>query len=220
MWTILSSSPYLVPSVAWFLYFAVHSILASLTVKTWVDHRWPSFTKVYRIFYNLVAMVFLIPVFNLSHNMDQTLLWQWTGGWKVVAMSLKGLAILGFLWTLKEYDLLEFMGFRQFKERVKGVMDQEGFKISPLHRFVRHPWYFLILVILWTGDLNAAALLLNIAVTIYFVIGSRFEENKLLQYHGELYGNYKKVVPALLPRPWQFLNAQRIKDLYSSHQGS
>jgi len=217
MWK--SIPPYLLPSVAWFLYFVIHSLLASLTVKTWVDHRWPSFTKAYRVTYNLVAVLLLIPVLTLSREMDQRVLWYWTGGWKVVATSLKGLAILGFLWTFKNYVLLEFMGFRQLKERVKGVLNQEHFKVSPLHRFVRHPWYFLILVILWAGDLNASGLLLNISVTLYFIIGSRLEENKLVQYHGDLYQNYKKAVPALLPRPWRFLDSQGIRDLYSSRQG-
>ena len=35
--------------------------------------------------------------------------------------------------------------------------------LSPLHRWVRHPWYFLGLLILWTQEMNAALLVTALA---------------------------------------------------------
>ena len=91
--------------------------------------------------------------------------------------------------------------------------DQEGFYISPMHRYVRHPWYSLALVIIWTRDMNAPVLIGAGLISLYFVLGSRLEEVKLIQYHGEVYRRYRACVPALLPSPWRYLDAQAAQAL-------
>jgi hypothetical protein len=93
------------------------------------------------------------------------------------------------------------------------VEDQERFYISPLHRFVRHPWYSLGLVLVWTRDMNGPLLLSASAITLYFIVGSRLEERKLLVYHGEAYRRYRARVPGLIPLPWRYLNRQAARAL-------
>ncbi len=39
-------------------------------------------------------------------------------------------------------------------------------------------------------DMNATMLLSIVMMTLYFVIGSRLEERKLIRYHGEVYSRY------------------------------
>ena len=73
---------------------------------------------------------------------------------------------------------------------------------------MRHPWYFFGLVLLWTRDMSATTLLTSVLVTLYFVIGSRMEERKLLVYHGDAYRRYMARVPALIPRPWKTLTRE------------
>jgi steroid 5-alpha reductase family enzyme len=85
------------------------------------------------------------------------------------------------------------------------VDDQEQFQLSPLHRWVRHPWYFFALVIIWTRDMNL--------MTLYFIIGSRLEERKLERYHGEVYRRYQRQVPGLVPLPWKHLRDSDVKTL-------
>ena len=46
-----------------------------------------------------------------------------------------------------------------------------------------------------------------VAITAYFVIGSWFEERKLVALHGEAYRHYRDKVPALLPLPWKYMTA-------------
>jgi protein-S-isoprenylcysteine O-methyltransferase Ste14 len=93
------------------------------------------------------------------------------------------------------------------------VEDQERFYISPLHRWVRHPWYFLGLVILWTRDMDGVRLVSSLVISGYFVIGSRLEERKLLVYHGERYRRYCQQVAGLLPLPWRYLTARQAERL-------
>ncbi len=160
----------------------------------------------YRAGYNLAALIFLIPPLWMTASFSGPWLWRWQGSWFWISNILALLAIIGFLWSLRHYDGQEFLGLRQWRLKQESVLDQERFQISPLHRFVRHPWYFLGLIILWTRDMNAAWLVTISFVTLYFVLGSRLEEDKLLRYHGNTYRKYRERVPGLLPLPWRFLS--------------
>jgi protein-S-isoprenylcysteine O-methyltransferase Ste14 len=90
-----------------------------------------------------------------------------------------------------------------------------------MHRYVRHPWYALGLVVVWTRSMDAAMLVTALAITVYLVIGSRLEERKLLVYHGEAYRRYMERVPGLIPLPWRRLKsgeAERIAALAQSRR--
>jgi protein-S-isoprenylcysteine O-methyltransferase Ste14 len=130
-----------------------------------------------------------------------------------LAYGLAGLAILGFAWSLRYYDGSEFLGLRQWRARQRSALDQERLHLSPLHRFVRHPWYTLGLVLVWTQNMDAARLTSAVVISAYFVLGSRLEERKLLLYHGPAYAAYRRRVPALLPRPWRSLSSAEAREL-------
>jgi protein-S-isoprenylcysteine O-methyltransferase Ste14 len=78
---------------------------------------------------------------------------------------------------------------------------------------VRHPWYALGLLVLWTRDLNAAWLVAAIAITVYLLIGSRLEENKLIAFYGDAYRRYRRRVPGLVPLPGRSLSAREAGEL-------
>lgn len=199
--------------VVWLLYGALHSFTASLWLKRRVARRWPACMPLYRLTFNLLSVVTLIPPLLLIYLWHGDYLWQWTGiGWWI-ANGLALAALAGFAWSMRYYDGGEFSGLRQWRERVVRVEDQEHFHISPLHRFVRHPWYALGLVILWTRDMDGVLLLSSLMMTGYFVLGLSLEERKLLIYHGDLYRRYRQRVPALVPLPWRYLNADQARRL-------
>jgi protein-S-isoprenylcysteine O-methyltransferase Ste14 len=102
----------------------------------------------------------------------------------------------------------EFLGVRQLRRGTREINDLEHFHISTFHRFVRHPWYFLILVLLWTRDMSTNQLLIYALVTLYLFIGSRLEERKLIVYHGKVYEKYRKRVAGLIPLPWKILSKE------------
>jgi protein-S-isoprenylcysteine O-methyltransferase Ste14 len=206
-------------AVAWVAYFAVHSVLASLAVKGWVARRRPSLVPAYRLAYNVLAVLLLAPVLALVHVSSGPPVWAWSGLGRWAADALALAALGGVLWSLRHYDGQEFLGLRQWHERRTSVLDQERLRISPLHRVVRHPWYTLSLVLVWTRDMDAAWLLSCVLVTLYFVVGLRLEEAKLLRYHGEVYAAYRRSVPALVPRPWRMLSRAQADALLSTAAG-
>lgn len=206
----------LVLAIAWLTYFGLHSLLASLMLKRWVAARLPEWMPRYRLAYNLVAVIAILPIVWLTYRIDAEPLWRWAGwqGWLADGLAL--MAMVGFFWSTRWYDGAEFLGLRQLRGNVRTVEDQERLHISPMHRFVRHPWYFLGLVVVWTREMNPPVLLGAIVITLYFVIGSRLEERKLIAYHGASYARYRARVPGLVPLPWRWLSRREAADLSAS----
>jgi len=198
---------------SWLAYFSLHSLLASIWVKQYVASRWPRAMPGYRLVFNVLALLLLAVPLGLTLNGSGPWIWRWSGPASAVALVLAAAAVAGFVWSLKFYDGSEFLGLRQLNERNTSVDDQEQFRLSPLHRWVRHPWYFFALVIIWTRDMNLEMLITAILITVYFVIGSRLEERKLLRYHGEIYRRYRRLVPGLVPLPWKYLRDSDVKTL-------
>lgn len=193
----------------WLGYFILHSALASITTKIWVRHRFPCCTPYYRLTYNLLAILLLLPPLWLAHIPSYPSLWAWQGNWFWLANGLALAAAMGFIWSLRYYDTRAFLGLTP-----QGTADQTTrFTLSPLHRYVRHPWYSLALVILWTRDMNSAWLVSCIAITLYFIVGSRLEERKLVGEFGEAYRRYQQLVPSLLPLPGRYLTHAEITKL-------
>ncbi len=205
-------------TAVWGGYFLLHSLLASLTVKRWVAGRWPDLMPLYRLFFNAAATVLLIPPLWLTFHLRGPFLWQWTGGEWWLANGLAIAAVLAVFWSLRYYDSGEFLGTRQWRRKERSVEDQERFHVSDLHRFVRHPWYSLSLVMVWTRDMDLSFLVSACLISLYFVLGSRLEERKLITYHGETYRRYRKQVPGLIPLPWRHLSIEEARCLEAEAQ--
>lgn len=192
-------------ALAWLGYFALHSVLAASSVKAWIAGRWPHCMPGYRIAFNLLATLTLIPVLWLVYRGDGDWLWRWQGAWAWLADGLALAAMLGLLLSGPGYDMGEFLGLRQLRQH--GLDHPENFTVSAIHRFVRHPWYCVGLVLIWTRDMDGPLLVSALMITAYFVVGSKLEEGKLLAVYGETYRRYMEKVPGLIPLPWKRLTA-------------
>ncbi|MES9992409.1 MAG: hypothetical protein ABW098_10680 [Candidatus Thiodiazotropha sp.] len=204
-------------AIAWILYFLLHSLLASLAVKHYFSRHLPQLMPWYRLLFNLFALILLIPPLLLLWFYRSDPLWQWQGGMAWLAYGLMLVSLIGFIWSMGFYDSREFLGIRQLQQGQKDGDDRDRLRISPLHRFVRHPWYSLGLVLIWTQDMDSARLTSALIVTAYLVLGSRLEEAKLLLWHGDAYRYYQQRVPGLIPRPWRFLKQSEVDRITGSH---
>ena len=206
-------------TLLWFAYFALHSALAALPVKRAIGRLWPRAMPFYRLAFNLVALLTLVPIAVLVWRADSPLLWAWTGNaaWFANGVALAALASVVF--SRQAYDTGLFIGWRQWQTQRREVDDGERFRLSPYHRYVRHPWYFIGLVLIWTRDMNALTLASAVALTLYLIVGSRLEEMKLVHAHGESYRRYMARVPGLLPRPWPSINAAEADHLVTMAVG-
>ena len=192
--------PLLMLLIMWLAYFALHSLLADPPVRQALSAYSPALGRRYRLFFNGLACVLLLPPLILLHGEPWTPLWDFAGPWAWLADGLAALALLGFFLSARQYDLRGFLG-------VAARSTTETLRISSWHRHVRHPWYALALVLIWTRPMNSGFLLTALALTAYFVIGSRLEERKLCVQFGKAYAAYQARVPALLPWPGRSLSA-------------
>lgn len=161
-----------------------------------VDYR----RRYYRLAYNIVAIITLIPALYLHSTDISTIVVQWPRQllWlKVIAVAM---ATICFLWSTKYYDMKSFLGLSKPQQQEASML-----VISPLHRFVRHPWYSCALVIIWCRDLSVLQLVSTTMITLYFVVGAKLEEKKLIEEFGDKYRKYMEQVPGLIPQPWKYL---------------
>ncbi len=210
--TLILAVPYLGLALVWALYFAAHSLLATRTLKSEAARLWPRGARAYRLAYNLLAVLLLAPPLWLTFALDGPAVIQWRGWAWWLAQGAATFAILGFVASLRAYDMEHFLGLRQWREEGitdGGVEPWEPLRVAGLHRYVRHPWYFLGLVVLWTRDLNLAGLVTAGAITVYLVVGSRLEERKLVAAYGEAYADYRRKVPGLIPLPGRGLSREQ-----------
>ncbi|MDH5377322.1 MAG: hypothetical protein OEX00_03250 [Gammaproteobacteria bacterium] len=199
----------IIVSLFWALYGFAHSLLANNRVKHLLITKGLIAGKNYRLYYCILALALLLPYPVLTHFLPSEPLWHWPVFLDPFLKGLSIFAILIFLWTFRYYNLLEFLGI--YPESVR-----EHFTLSPIHRFVRHPWYGCALILIWSRDLDNISLVSALCLTLYILIGYRFEEKRLISEFGEAYSIYKAKVPALFPLPWKHLSvntAAQIQEL-------
>lgn len=200
-------------ALAWLAYFTVHSLLADPGLKCRVALHWPALMPGYRLGFNVIAVLLLALPLWLLRQGHGIVFWAWHGPWLWLSNLIVLAALAAFVVSLRYYDGREFIGLRQLYRRQVAVEDQEQFRLSPLHRYVRHPWYFLALVLIWTRDMDSLWLLSALLMSLYFILGSRLEEHKLMIVHGDVYRDYRRRVPAIIPLPWRRLSRAQAAEL-------
>lgn len=209
-------------ALAWLGYGVLHSLLASHALKRWVELHAAAIFPAYRLVYNAVAVLLLVPIAWLVLSHRGPLLWAWTGPAHWLAHALALGAVAALLVSFRYYDGGEFLGSRQWRERGRHQAQRKAcLRLSPLHRYVRHPWYSASLVLIWTRDMDAAMLVSAVMVSAYFVVGARLEEAKLIVEFGAAYRHYMTRVAGLLPLPGRTLSAgeaARIEAMANSGQ--
>ncbi len=113
-------------ALAWFAYGLVHSWLAGSAVKAWVTRHWPRLAPAYRLAYNAIATLLLIPPLALTLSMPGEVVWD-VPGW--IAWPAAIVAVAGFVWSLRWYDMGEFLGLTQWRQH--DGREHEGFVLSP-----------------------------------------------------------------------------------------
>ncbi|HFD88093.1 MAG TPA: hypothetical protein ENJ35_10525 [Gammaproteobacteria bacterium] len=203
---------YLLLIGSWLLFFAIHSLTASHRFKAWVSDCCPWLIRHYRLLYNLFASVTVLIPLAIFWLHPGPVLWQWQGfSWYLMNL-LALLAIAGFAISSRYYDMAAFLGLRKHHHGALTAAD-EPFSISPFHRYVRHPWYFFGLLLVWTRDMPLSWFITCVLATLYFILGSQWEEKKLIVDYGERYRHYRQRVPALIPLPWKYLTADEAREL-------
>ncbi len=204
--------------IAWAVYFIVHSVSASESFKIACKRRFPRLWPRYRLIYNVFATVSLVfPLGALWFISNTELV---VPRPPLVGLALNVLcfcAMAAFFWSTRGYDMGAFTGFRPLKSSAQTVSDDGApLNVSGFNRYVRHPWYTFLLIIVWSRPLDVGWLISALAITAYVGIGIRFEERKLVSVYGGRYLKYQREVNALVPTPGKVLSPARALQLESA----
>ena len=186
----------------YFIVWAVlHSALASLMVKRWaaklfgeVFYRW------YRLLFVLIAVVMLVPLLGLLAISPIRILYAVPMPWRAVMLAGQIAAGIALLIATRQAGVAHFLGIAQAMAehpQATGKLQVRGF-----FRYVRHPLYLFSALLLWlTPVMTYGIFVLNILITLYFIIGSIHEEQLLRHEFGAAYEAYREQVPRFFPWP-------------------
>ena len=187
--------------LAFTVYAVLHSLLASLRAKALAEQwfgiavrRW------YRLGYVLFVSATLLPIVGLTVLLPAEMLYSIPMPWVIGTVLIQALAVVGVLVVVRQTGASRFLGFAQLSEPAERVHPPD-FVAHSWYARVRHPLYLFSLIVIWLTPLMTTNILaLNLGMTAYFLIGSIFEENKLVHEFGESYRRYRQSTPRLLPR--------------------
>lgn len=119
--------------------------------------------------------------------------------WTMRAIFL--LSVAGLLWGATALGGFDTLGLSPIRDRLKTrEQHRSEFSVRGPYRWVRHPLYLFVILMIWTyPQLTIDRLLFNVLWTAWIVIGTRLEERDLLAEFGDQYRAYQRRVPMLIP---------------------
>ena len=195
---------YVILTFIWSTWCLLHSVLISRAVTEYLKHRLEEGFRYYRLIYNGLALVTLIPVAMYTYSIQTEPFFSWEGAWRVIQFVLLSFSFFLFLSGLWHYDALQFLGIRQLKQSNSCSVLTEDCDLDTMGilGILRHPWYVGGMILVWSRDLDISAVITNLIITTYFVIGTFLEERKLAIQFGETYKAYQKRVSMYFPYKW------------------
>ena len=194
----------LVPAIAINLFllglFAVqHSVMARPAFKKWFTRFIPEVIE--RSTYVLLSSLLLFLLYAFWQPMP-ALIWDIQS--PVASMAISVIFWLGWLFVLLSTFMInhfDLFGLRQvylnFKGREYSHLD---FRIIGLYNLCRHPIMLGFIIAFWaTPTMTVGHLFFAVVTTAYIFIALQFEERDLVGFFGDVYRDYQKKVPMVLP---------------------
>jgi protein-S-isoprenylcysteine O-methyltransferase Ste14 len=184
----------------------MHSVLIDTSVLGFIKKHAPGLTRYYRIFYNALSLITLIPLVIATRLAEGQVIISWEGYAVPGRILLLTAAFMLFIGGAKKYDMSYFLGIKQLKTGEEHLLltDSKEFSETGVFGITRHPWYFGSLLFLWS-ILPAYPLPVFLAVcilSIYLVLGAMLEERKIIAQYGDSYQRYRQRVSMLFPWKW------------------
>jgi len=180
------------------LFFIQHSVMIRKTFQQKATRFLPPHS--YSAFYAIISgitLIVLIILWQKSSCSFGTI----TGIYRYLFRLLFFLSIAGFIWGMRALRFFDPYGIRPILYDLRNKqLRQIPFVVKGPYKWVRHPLYFFMLIMIWAcPDLTADRFLFNILWTLWIVIGTFLEERDLVIEFGNEYREYQKKVPMLVP---------------------
>jgi protein-S-isoprenylcysteine O-methyltransferase Ste14 len=179
-------------------FFIVHSSMIRKSFRRGLADFMPEYY--HGAFYTLMSGAVLI-VMLLFWQESGTKWVSIQGGLRVLTRGFFVAAAIGFWWGVRALPSFDGLGLKSLRAHIRGKARKTGrFAIRGPYRWVRHPLYFSVLVMIWSfPDLTADRILFNVSWTSWIVVGTYLEERDLVAEFGDVYRDYQRRAPMLVP---------------------
>jgi methanethiol S-methyltransferase len=200
----ISNLKYVILSLLVIAWCILHSAMISASVTEYLHQRLGKTFRFYRLFFNVVSILTLLPVILYAASVQTEPIIHWKGYRLIIQTILLGVAALLFFLGAFRYDGAQFLGLKQIREgnSKKGISDSGELDTLGVLSIMRHPWYLASLLLIWARELDLSTILVNVILSLYLMVGIYLEEKKLIRAFGEKYRAYQKRVPMLIPYKW------------------
>ncbi len=175
------------------IFSLVHSLTASQQCKR-LAARLGLKEPRYRLSYSLFSLVTTMLWVAYIHALPDAPLYHIAAPYAWMMQSVQLMGVLLALAAFIPIDGLAFLGLKAPPQH------GEGFVISGVYRYIRHPMYTgTMLILLFKPEQSINSIVFAVLVCLYFIIGSRFEERRMQHDHPE-YTLYQQSIPAFVPQ--------------------
>ncbi len=191
------------------LFFVQHSVMVRKSYRRWQARRVPAEygDAVYAICSSLVLLALVV----FWQRSEQTIV-VFGGACRVPFHALFLLSVAGFAWGIRSFRHFDPFGMTPVRHRLRGTQPRpQPFVAVGPYRWVRHPLYLFMLLMIWSCPaLTMDRLLFNLLWTGWIcVVGTILEERDLVSAFGDTYRQYQREVPMLIP----YRRPQRVASL-------
>ena len=185
-------------------FFAQHSGMIRNSFKAWFGRFAPEYY--HGAFFSIASGICLYCVIIYWQVSEQTLVTA-NDPWRLGMRALFLTALGGIVWSNLALRSFDSFGLRAIRCHLRGKSQPvASFTERGPYRWVRHPQYFCILLMIWSyPDLTVDRLLFNVLWSTWITVGTLLEERDLTVTLGHQYREYQSRVPMLIPRLRSFL---------------
>jgi protein-S-isoprenylcysteine O-methyltransferase Ste14 len=180
------------------LFFLQHSLLIRREIRQKLTHFISN--EYYSAFYGITSGIALLLVMVFWQKSSSSIvaadgLYYW------MFRALFFLSLAGFYWGVKSLGSFEPFGIQPILLHItKRQINPQPLAVKGPYRWVRHPLYFFMMILIWSCPvLTLDRLLFNILWCVWIVIATNLEDRDLFQEYGNQYHEYQMQVPMLIP---------------------
>ena len=99
------------------LWCIIHSVMIDNKFIKFIENKFKSNIRYYRIFYNITATISLIPIMIFAHTLPKLIYFQWDGYYIILQVFFILISLVIFVAGSRNYDFLQFIGIQQIIDK-------------------------------------------------------------------------------------------------------
>jgi protein-S-isoprenylcysteine O-methyltransferase Ste14 len=189
------------------IFFIQHSVMVRRSIRTRMAVVIP--LRYDGAFYAITSGFVLALVTLLYQRVEAPPLFVLHGVPRLIAYVIALLSVVLTIWAIRALRTFDPFGTRPIRQHLRNKRDSsssntlfraKAFVVRGPFRWVRHPLYSAVIILLWaTPEMSPGRLELAALWTLWILVGALLEERDLVIEFGETYRQYCNQVPMLIP---------------------